>query len=112
MQLNKKFIITILSILFSLLLLVAWNPWLSDEGARTIAIESFNKVNMDSQDGCSLLCENCGSKEVKGALFGSYVTIEYNCIGGPVEELIVQPDNYTITVFVSFLGKAKIQGFE
>ena len=69
----------------SLIVTAYWSPWLNDSTARSLAVNHFIEFNSSIQDGCGIICKDCGAKEnVQWVPFGRKVTIEYSC-GGPID---------------------------
>lgn len=100
----------VLVVLISSVILARWSPWLNESYIETIAVQKFELINADVQDGCGFNCENCGFKGMESVPFGRKIWIEYNC-GGPYDSEN-PPPNITITGMVSFLGKVNFNGFE
>ena len=68
-----------LVILFALIGLFAWSPWLTRSLAEARAVESFNKSWVYVIDGCGTNCKGCGAISSRRVLFGMEVTLGYGC---------------------------------
>lgn len=90
-----------LAILIIFMGLSAWSPWLTQAGAETRAVNSFNKSWESVIDGCGTNCLGCGAISSRRVLFGSVVTMEYAC--GLIPEDTPEY-HYHATAFVSALG--------
>lgn len=102
MHIKKIIGIGLLStILIAILLIVcAWSPWVNEEFAQQKAKQGFKEYWENSNDGCSINCENCGPKDTQKVLFGRKVNFIYNC--GWQGDVVTTE---SIEIFVSFAGK-------
>ena|SRR5690606_1465941 len=109
MKWYKLAFLFLLSIIF--ILTACWSPWLNDSTTRSLAVNHFIEFNSSIQDGCGIICEDCGAQEnVHWVPFGRKVTIDYNC-GGPIDPATL-PKNSQVTAAVSFIGTVTLEEFE
>jgi hypothetical protein len=101
----KKFSWLILAI-GALIVLCAWSPWLTQESAEVLAVDSFNKAWEFVADGCGTNCKECGAVSSQRVPFGVLVRIEYACGLIPAD---LPEYHQQSTAFVSALGT--VHGF-
>jgi hypothetical protein len=81
--------------------LCAWSPWITPDRASNLAESQFNQAWSGVIDGCGTGGNALGPTGFRKALFGAYVTLDYQCG-------LVMPDEPALhtDVFVSFFGIA------
>jgi hypothetical protein len=102
---RTKSLLTI-TLALSIIILLAWSPWLTVSSAKVHAVESFNKSWEFVADGCGTMCKGCGAIEAKRIPFGVKVTLEYGCGMMPADSSEYHKQT---TGFVSALGT--VHGF-
>ncbi|MBI2578965.1 MAG: hypothetical protein HYW26_04610 [Candidatus Aenigmarchaeota archaeon] len=93
--------IIILIIALSVLILIAWSPWITKIYAEKRVVEAFQESQKDISDGCGFNCVGCGINNSNKVLFGYSVDIEYGCGMRPTDRRDL---NERATIFVSFIG--------
>lgn len=63
----------------SLLAVLAWAPWLTEEFAEERTLSSFEAAQQGIIDGCGFRCEGCGPEAYERALFGALLNLTYRC---------------------------------
>jgi hypothetical protein len=69
----------IVVLVVSLILLLAWSPWMTAERAGGLAVRSFVNGWQGVMDGCGVSCKGCGIVGAGKTLFGARVELEYAC---------------------------------
>lgn len=88
-------------ILFVILAVCAWSPWITQDRAFPLAETQFNEAWSGIIDGCGTAWNDLGARDFRKIPFGAMVTLEYQCgLVMPGEPPLVT------TVYISFLGVA------
>lgn len=90
----------LLIIFLSVLIILAWSPWISKEYAKEKAIKNFEEAQKISM--CDLLCPKVtlmGVKTIDKIPFGYLAELEYK------EEIYDRTSTSSRKYFVSFFGK-------
>lgn len=96
---NKNY--TIIIILATLLIVLAWSPWITKNYAETKTENTFVSNWEGVIDGCGFNCNDCGVIGSSRIIFGYSVDIEYACGLLPADE---QQYHKKDTAFVSCFG--------
>lgn len=90
-----------LLLVFLLLGVCAWSPWLTQKNAFTLVETQFNHAWDGIIDGCGTNRNGLGAKDFRKVPFGAFVTLEYQCG-------LVMPDEppQETNVYVPFFGIA------
>lgn len=88
-------------VMFILIGLCAWSPWLTQATVSKLAETQFNEAWSGIIDGCGTSWNDLGAKDFRKVLFGAYVRLDYQCG-------LVMPGEPALhaTVYVSFMGMA------
>lgn len=79
--------------------LCAWSPWITQDGASTLAETQFNNAWSGIIDGCGTSWNDLGARDFRKVPFGATVRLEYQC--GLV--MPNEPPQQT-TVYITFFG--------
>lgn len=88
-------------VLFLLIVIFAWSPWLSNTSAKGRTEDFFTHAWEFVADGCGLNCQGCGAISSQRVPFGMLVTIDYACGMIPAD---LPEYHRQATAFVSPLG--------
>ena len=88
-------------LLFVLLGIFAWSPWITQERAFQLAETQFNDAWSGIIDGCGTAWNDLGARDFRKIPFGATVMLEYQCG-------LVMPGEPALEteVYVAFFGKA------
>jgi hypothetical protein len=86
-------------LVFIILGLFAWSPWITPGVASRLTENQFNNAWHGVMDGCGTSGSNLGAHDFQKIPFGARVILDYQCG-------FVMPDEpaHRTTVFVSFFG--------
>jgi hypothetical protein len=66
-------------VVFLLIALCAWSPWLTEASAKARTVAVFTDAWAFIPDGCGLYCKGCGAISTRRVPFGVLVTLDYAC---------------------------------
>ena len=69
----------LLVMIFIVLVVLIWSPWITKGYAERAVFEKFESRWEGVMDGCDFRCEGCGVKASRRTFFGCRVGIEYAC---------------------------------
>ncbi|QHW32471.1 hypothetical protein GZH47_17745 [Paenibacillus rhizovicinus] len=99
---GRKIIVLAALLLLVITAVCAWCPWVGRSYAADRTTAHFRLEWKDTADGCGFDCPDCGVKQTRRTMFGTKVSVAYQCGQLPSEP--ASADNRTKTYFVSFLG--------